>query len=98
MTESQLLSTWYLWLGVAALLVVVAAGLLITVWMYARRIASLAGTALEVVREIEANTKPIWGLATTHEVAQQLDDGAQAIESNAVAILNALAETERPAA
>jgi cell division protein FtsB len=90
MTAQQIYDWWLIWLGIAGAIVVIAAALLITIVVLARRIASLAATGLAVVDQIEQNTKPIWQLNATNHVARQLLDGAQAIEGNAVAIVGAL--------
>ena len=87
---------WAVWLIIAVVLVIAAAALLITVIWCAHRIRVLAATALEVVEDIEINTKPIWQLNTTNKVAGELLEGAKAIESNAVAILGVLVSTETP--
>ena len=58
----------------------------------ARRIAGLATTALAVVEEIEHNTKPIWQLKTSHDVASELLSGAEAIRSTAGTIVEALSK------
>jgi hypothetical protein len=90
-----LYATWGLWLAIAGVIVVAAAALLITILVLARRIAALAGVALHVVEQIEHNTKPIWQLNATNHVARDLLGGAQAIEANAGAIVNALAAADR---
>jgi len=90
MSSAQIYQWWYIWLGIAGVIVVAAAALLITIALLARRIASLAATALEVVEQIEQNTKPIWQLNATNDVAGQLLGGARAIEANAIAVVGAL--------
>ena len=95
MSAADIYSWWYLWLGVAGVIVVAAAALLIIIILLARRIASLAQTALAVVGEIEQNTKPIWQLNATNRVAKDLLVGAKAIESNAGAIVGALAKADQ---
>ena len=95
MTADQIYGWWLLWLGVAGVVVVLAAALLITIVVLARQIAALAATGLAVVEQIEQNTKPIWQLNATNHVAGQLLGGALAIESNAVAIVGALSAGER---
>lgn len=82
------------WLAIGVTVVIAAAVLLITVLVLAHRIAKLAGIALEVVEDIEHNTKPIWQLNATNKVAGDLLAGATAIEANAGAILGALAEAD----
>ena len=95
MTAEQIYGWWFIWLGVAGVVVVLAAALLIAILVLARQISALAATGLAVVGEIEQNTKPIWQLNATNHVAGQLLGGAMAIESNAVAIVDALSAGER---
>ena len=95
MSSEEIYFWWFVWLGIGAAIVVAAAVLLITIILAARRILSLAITALGVVEEIEQNTKPIWGLVTTNKVAGDLLAGAKAIEGNAGAIVGALTEADK---
>ncbi len=95
MSAQEIYAWWFVWLGVAGVIVVAAAALLIAIIVLARQIASLAATGLAVVEQIEQNTKPIWQLNTTNHVAKELLAGAQAIEANAGAIVGALTAAER---
>jgi hypothetical protein len=88
-------SLWLVGFALAGVVVVVVAVLLIAIILLARRIAGLAATALAVVREIDANTAPIWSLNATNKVARDLLGGAQAIDANAKAIAGVLAEADR---
>ena len=90
MTAQQIYGEWFVWLAVAGVIVVAAAALLIAFIVLARQIGALAATALEVVGQIEQNTKPIWQLNATHHGAKELLGGAQAIEANAGAVAGAL--------
>lgn len=94
MTDAQLLSNWYIALAVAAVVVVIAAALLLAILAAARSIEKGATAALGMVEEIRDNTKVIWALRDTNEVAAQLRDGATAILGNAAAIAQALHEGE----
>lgn len=95
MSAAEIYGWWSFWLVVAGVIVVAAASLLITILVLARQIAALAATGVEVVEQIEQNTKPIWQLNTTNHVAKELLGGARAIEANAVAIVGALTDGER---
>lgn len=95
MSAQQIYDWWFVWLGVAGVIVVAAAALLITIVVLARQIGALAATALEVVGQVEHNTKPIWQINATNHVARQLLEGAQAIEGNAAAIAGALHAAEQ---
>ena len=95
MSAAQIYGWWGVWLGVAGVVVIAAAALLIAIVVLARQIAGLAATAITVVEQIEENTKPIWQLNATNHVAGQLLGGAQAIEANAGAIVGALSAGEQ---
>ena len=95
MSTEEIYFWWFAWLIIGAVIVVAAAGLLIMVIVAARRIAGLATTALAGGEEIEQNTKPIWQLKTSHEVASNLLSGAEAILSNAGAIVGALSKGDK---
>ena len=94
MSANEIYQWWFIWLAIGGAIVVAAAALLITIIVLAHNIATLAETAIEVVLEIEVNTKSIWELNTSKKVAGDLLDGATAIEDNAGAILNALSKTD----
>jgi hypothetical protein len=95
MNAQEIHQWWFIWLGVAGIIVLAAASLLITIVVLARRIGVLAASALGVVEQIEQNTKPIWQLNATNKVAKDLLAGAQAIEGNAGAIVGALSASEQ---
>ncbi len=54
------------------------------------RIQRLAGAAVGLVGEIDANTRSIWALTQTNQVAGQILEGAQAIDRNAGEVAAAL--------
>jgi hypothetical protein len=72
MTDAGLWATWRIWAAVAAVLVLVAAGLLILILVVARRILAEAVRALNAAETIRANTQAVWALETTNEVAGRL--------------------------
>lgn len=84
------MSLWAIGFGVAGLVVVVVAVLLIGILLQARRILRLAGAASALVDEIEHNTRSAWALQATNAVGGQILDGARAIDENAAAVLAAL--------
>jgi hypothetical protein len=90
MSDAELWSAWRLWLGVAAAVVVIAAALLITIWITARQILHHAVRALRAVEAIRGNTQPIWALQTSNEVAEGLLETVQRIEQKGGALANAL--------
>jgi Zn-dependent membrane protease YugP len=86
---------WTLGFVVAGIVVVVVAVLLLGILMQARRIRRLAGAAIGLVGEIDANTRSIWALTTTNQVAGQILEGAQAIDRNAADVAAALTGAAR---
>ena len=94
MEEATLYHTFYLSLGLATVLIIAAAALLILVWLAARRILRLATAALGLVEQIKANTDSIWGLEQTNKVAVDILDGAKAIETHAGMVVEAMHEAE----
>lgn len=90
MSAQEIYGWWFVWLAVAGVVVAAAAALLVAIIVLARQIGALAATALAVVEEIEHNTKPVWQIHATNQVAQDLLGGAQAIEAKAGAIVGAL--------
>ena len=91
MTDADLWTAWRLWMGVATLVVLIAAGLLITIWLTARKILTDAVRALNAAQAIRAQTQPLWGLQQTNEVAEEILDAVTAIEKKATLLADALA-------
>ena len=91
MTDADLWAAWRLWMGVATLVVLIAAGLLITIWLTARKILEDAVRALNAVQAIRAQTQPLWGLQQTNEVAEDILGAVTAIENKATLLADALA-------
>jgi len=90
MTDAEFLATWRLWMAVGAAIALVAAALLVTIWLTARSIVAHAGRALAAAEAIRANTAPIWALQTTNEVAGDLLATVRAIEAKGAALVEAL--------
>ena len=91
MTDADLWAAWRLWMVVATLVVLIAAGLLITIWLTARKILADAVRALNAAQAIRAQTQPLWGLQQTNEVAEEILDAVTAIEKKATLLADALA-------
>ena len=91
MTDPDLWAAWRLWMGVATVVVLLAASLLIVIWLTARRIYADAVRALNAAQAIRAQTQPIWGLEQTNEVAEDILETVQAIEQKATLLAEALA-------
>lgn len=98
MTDAELLSRWYLILGIAAVLVVVVAALLATVIVTARRIARAALRCHQAVERIVENTKVIWTLESTNAVAFDLRETVRSIRRRAEEIAEALQAPAGPRA
>ena len=90
MTSAELWAAWRLWMAVGAAVVVVAAALLVTIWLTARSIVAHATRALAAAEAIRANTAPIWQLQTTNEVADELLATVRAIEDKGGKLVDAL--------
>jgi hypothetical protein len=90
MTSADLWAAWRLWMLVASAIVLVAAGLLITIWLTARSIVAQATRALKAAEQIRDNTRVIWELQTTNEVAEQIRDTVCDIEAKATKLVEAL--------
>lgn len=94
MDDAGLMASWQLALLVLGLVVVIAAALLIAIWLAARRIHRLALEALRQVERIQANTSEIWGLKTTNQVAGEILSTATEIEENGSTIASTLTGQE----
>ena len=90
MTGAELWAAWRLWMAVATVIILVAASLLITIWLTARSIAGHATRALRAVEAIRDNTRAIWELQTTNEVAEQIRDTVCDIEARSQKLVEAL--------
>lgn len=97
MTKRKFLGNWYMGMGIAGAVVAAVAALLLTIIGVARSILRNATHALGVAKEIVSNTQPIWDLEKTNSVANELLEGAKAIEQHATQIADAL-EAPAPAA
>ncbi len=91
MTDTDLWAAWRLWMGVATLVVLIAAGLLITIWLTARKILTDAVRALNAAQAIRVQTQPLWGLQQTNEVAEDILGAVTAIENKSTLLADALA-------
>ncbi len=90
MTDADLWSAFRLWLGVAVVVVLLAASLLIAIILTARGILTEAVRARAAAEAIRVNTLPIWALQTSNEVAAGLLETVQSIESHGGALASAL--------
>lgn len=90
MSNTDLWRAWGLWMAVATVVILIAASLLITIWLTARSILAHAKRALAAAEKIRVNTMPIWALETTNEVAGGILETVQSIESKGGMLVEAL--------
>ena|SRR5687767_12524028 len=93
MTDAELWASWRLWMVVATAVILIAASLLIIIWLTARQILADAVRALKAVEAIRANTQPIWALEETNEIAEDILETVQKIEAKGGALAGALHAT-----
>lgn len=90
MSAAELWASWRLWMVIATAIILVAATLLVTIWLTARSIVGHALRALRAAEAIRANTVSIWELQTTNEVAVEILESVQSIEAKGGALAGAL--------
>ena len=90
MSNAELFSTWYWSLGVAAVVVVIAAVLLGAILLVAIEIQQRAQQALHYAERIARDTGVIWNLADTNRVAADIEATARSIEAHGGRIAEAL--------
>jgi hypothetical protein len=90
MSDAELWSAWRVWIIVATVVVLLAAGLLIAILATARGILAEAVRALKALEVARTNTQPIWQLQTTNDVAEQILQTVSAIEQKGGALAKAL--------
>lgn len=91
MTDADLWAAWRLWLAVAVVVVLIAASLLVIIWLTARKIYADAVRALNAAQAIRAQTQSIWSLEQTNDVAEDILNTVQAIEQKSTLLADALA-------
>ncbi len=95
MNDAQYYKEFYIALAIAGAIVVIAATLLILIWVAARRILKLASAALGIVVNIKQNTLSIWELQNTNHKAVDILNEADTILGSAGAVAQAFHETEK---
>ena len=95
MNDAAYYNEFYIGLAIVGVIVVIAATLLILIWIAARRILKLANAALGIVISIKKNTLSIWELQNTNHKAVDILNDADTILNNAGAVAQALQETEK---
>ena len=94
MENAELLNEWFIGLAIVTLIVIIAAVLLILIWLSARRILKLASTALKVVKEIQNNTDCIWELEKTNGIAGAIHSETEAISTHLNLVSESLEEVK----
>src|SRR5262249_13339854 len=84
------MSLWLIGFVAALAVVLIVALLLIGILWQALRIKRLAIAASGIVLQIDENTRSVWALRKTNEVATAILGGATAIDNNARAIVDAV--------
>ena len=95
MNDAAFYNEFYIGLAIAGAIVVIAAVLLILVWLAAQRILKLATAAISIVIKIKENTLIIWGLQDTNKKAVDILTEADTILDSAGKVAQALHETEK---
>lgn len=90
MSDSELWAAWTFWMIVAAVVILIAAALLVTIWLTARSIHAHAVRALHAADDIRHATVPIWELQTTNELAESLLETVREIEAKGGKLAEAL--------
>ena len=90
MTDADLWASWRIWMAVATAIILIAATLLIIIWLTARSILAHAVRALAAAGRILPQTQPIWELQTTNEVAEGILATVRSIEAKGGALAAAL--------
>ena len=90
MTDAELWAAWRLWMLVAAVVVARGGGLARDHLAHGAQHRRPRRRALDAVEAIRENTRAIWELQTTNEVAEELRDTVRDIEAKAAALVEAL--------
>lgn len=89
--SGEIVSLWWLTLGIAAVVIVVVAALLIAIVVAANRIDAHAVAIWGAGKDIATNTLQIWQLQKTNATAGQILSVAQTIAAGAESIDGRLA-------
>jgi sterol desaturase/sphingolipid hydroxylase (fatty acid hydroxylase superfamily) len=90
MSDAELWAAWRFWMGVALIVVAVAAALLVAILVTARRILAEAARTFAAVEEIQRHTTSIWQLQATRETAERILALTRRLESATAALAEAL--------
>jgi hypothetical protein len=90
MHDAELWAAWRLWMALASVIVLIAAGLLVTIWLTARRILAEAHRALAAAERIQRRTDAIWALEATNDAAKRIHGTVEGIAKKGTALVEAL--------
>lgn len=93
MTDAELWDAWRFWMAVAGVIVVVAAALLVAIWVTARQILAEAQRALAAVELIQQRTSAVWALEATNDVAGRIRDTVGAVAGKGTSLVETLERT-----
>lgn len=94
MTDAELFGAFAWGVGIAAVLIAVAAALLVAILLAARSILVHAAEALEAAERIADDVQVIWALDETNRIAGEILMGAESIESHGGQIVAAVSEPQ----
>jgi len=94
LSDAELWTAFRVGLAIAAVVVVIAASLLIAIWVVARAILAHAVRALQAAEKIRSNTLPIWELQSTNDTAERILEAVQSIEAKGGALVAAIGAAE----
>lgn len=84
-----------IWIGLALVIVAVAAALLIWIYLEANGILKHAVRALIAGRNVEANTRILRAIPDVNSLLSETDDAVGTISDHAAALANALAPPDK---
>ena len=84
-----------IWIGLALVIVVVAAALLIWIYVEANGILKHAVRALVAGKNVEANTRILRAIPDVNHLLKETDETVGAIAGQAAAMANALASPDK---
>jgi len=88
--NGEVTDLWIMGWVLGAAVVVIAASLLIIIWLVALKIGRLAKVALGVAGEIKSATNSLWTLGAANQLTEGSLDALRSIEARANAIARAL--------
>lgn len=95
MTDSTLYSDWYVALIIAGAIIIIAATLLVLVWLSARRILKVAYEIRHTVIDVKENTRSIWTLQKTNSVTKAIHDHSEEIKNNSDSLVDMFKSKKR---